>query len=130
MLVWVGCMVVALLGCGQGPVVERVIDGDTLIVDGERVRLVGVDAPELGEPRAHVAHAMLTSWVLGEPVVLVSPFHADEDTDRYGRSLRYVEVEGVDVGLLLIEQDLARPAYDSVDGWEPHPREEQYREAQ
>lgn len=36
-----------------------VIDGDTLIVDGWRVRLKGVDAPELGSPEGERARSVM-----------------------------------------------------------------------
>ena len=39
-----------LLPGGQEVVVRRVVDGDTLrLVDGRSVRLIGVNAPELGK---------------------------------------------------------------------------------
>ncbi len=46
---------VAIDTSGQSPVTAapskvRVIDGDTIVVDGERLRLFGIDAPEKGLP--------------------------------------------------------------------------------
>lgn len=37
----------------------RVIDGDTLVIGQARVRLVGIDAPEQGEPGGVVAEVAL-----------------------------------------------------------------------
>ncbi len=34
---------------GSTSVVDRIVDGDTLIVDGQRVRIIGVSAPEVDE---------------------------------------------------------------------------------
>jgi len=59
--------VFTLLGCriadrtaplhGSYRVVERVIDGDTLLMEnGERVRLIGVDTPETKHPNKPVQH--------------------------------------------------------------------------
>ena len=49
-----------------------------------------------------------------------------EDTDKYGRLLRYVDVDGVDVGQAMIEAGLATARYDSRDGYGRHDREDAY----
>ncbi|MCL2227301.1 MAG: thermonuclease family protein [Oscillospiraceae bacterium] len=71
--------------------VTRVIDGDTVeIYTGERVRFVGVDAPEVGEAGADEATAFVRERVLNQMVWL----EADgNDTDRFGRLRRYVWLE-------------------------------------
>jgi len=76
----------------QGPtIVERIIDGDTLVlVGGERVRLIGVDAPEVGEPFADAATAFLAALVHAQPVFLELDVG---ERDVYGRLLAYVYVE-------------------------------------
>jgi hypothetical protein len=51
---------------------------------------------------------------------------SDEDKDRYGRLLRYVDVDGRDAGLEMIESGLAVARYDSRDGYGRHPREDGY----
>jgi endonuclease YncB( thermonuclease family) len=111
-----------------GGVVVDVIDGDTIEVDGVgRVRLVGVDTPEMGDCGYDAARDQLAALVLGESVQLV---HGGvDDRDRYDRLLRYVDVDGVDAGLLLIEEGLAVSRYDSRDGYGEHRREQTYVEA-
>jgi micrococcal nuclease len=89
--------------------VERVIDGDTLIVAGPdgpiRVRLIGINAPERGECLDGEATAQLTDLLGGQSIVLVADV---SNVDRYGRLLRYVETSGgLDVGLELVRQGLA-----------------------
>lgn len=81
---------------------ERVVDGDTIVVnlDGrsEKVRLIGIDAPESVHPDAgrntaegDEASAYLKSLVSpGQTVYLQKDV---SDTDRYGRLLRYVWLE-------------------------------------
>ena len=108
-----------------GGVVVDVIDGDTIEVDGVgRVRLVGVDTPEIGECGYDAARDQLAALVLGESIELV-PGGVD-DRDRYDRLLRYVDVDGTDAGLLLIEEGLAVSRYDSRDGYPEHDREREY----
>ncbi|MGB3763008.1 MAG: thermonuclease family protein, partial [Ornithinimicrobium sp.] len=105
-------------------VVARVIDGDTVeLGNGQGVRLVGIDTPERGECGFDTATANLVRLVEGKRVRLTQP---DEDTDRYGRLLRYLNIGDVDPGLRLIKNGLAIARYDSRDGYGYHPREPTY----
>jgi hypothetical protein len=65
----------------------------------------------------------LARLVLGRQVTLGE---SDEDRDRYGRLLRYVDVGNQDAGLRLIKNGLAIARYDSRDGYGFHPRERRY----
>lgn len=91
-----------------GHVVVRIADGDTFDVriDGrtEAVRIIGVNAPERGECLADQAGRWLRDRIDGRAVTLVSD---QSDRDRFGRLLRYVEVDGADVGEGLVEAGLA-----------------------
>ena len=84
-------------------------DGDTfsMSVNGvqERIRLIGIDAPEVGECQADRSKVALEAMLLGATdIVLV----ADRtDRDRYGRLLRYVEADGVSVNEALVRYGLA-----------------------
>ena len=75
-------------------IVERVVDGDTIIVAGVgRVRLIGVDTPESVDPRRPVqffgreASAFAKRLLEGKRVRLE---YDQLRTDRYGRTLAYV----------------------------------------
>jgi endonuclease YncB( thermonuclease family) len=104
--------------------VTSVIDGDTLdLANGERVRLVGIDTPEVGECGYEKARDRLIALVEGERVTLAE---SDEDRDRYGRLLRYVDLGPLDAGLRLVKDGLAIARYDSRDGYGFHPREPEY----
>ncbi len=104
--------------------VSSVVDGDTIdLANGETVRLVGIDTPEVGECGYDKARNRLVALVEGERVTLV---RSDEDRDRYGRLLRYVDAGPVDAGLRLLQGGLAIARYDSRDGYGFHPREPQY----
>jgi endonuclease YncB( thermonuclease family) len=105
-------------------VVTRVVDGDTVeLGSGDTVRLVGIDTPEVGSCGADRAAASLERLVLNKRVRLTV---SDEDHDRYGRLLRYVDVGPQDAGLRLIKSGLATARYDSRDGYGFHTREPVY----
>lgn len=91
-----------------GVEVIEVVDGDTVRVrvDGteERLRLVGVDAPEVGECLAQDASNALEQLLAGGPIRLEAD---SSDRDRYGRLLRYVHVGDRFVNAELIEAGLA-----------------------
>lgn len=78
--------------CAQ--LVTRVVDGDTLIVQGVgRVRLIGVDTPETVDPRRPVQYfgkeASEFTHRMAEGKVVRLEFDA-ERKDRFGRTLAYV----------------------------------------
>ncbi len=100
-------------GTSRGPApseadVVRIVDGDTIrvLVDGveEKVRLIGIDTPEVGECLADRATARLTELIGDGPVHLAPDV---SDRDRYGRLLRYVEVDGTFVNAVLVAEGLA-----------------------
>lgn len=88
--------------------VREVLDGDTLDVDAGgvrlRVRLFGVDAPEIGEPCAAEAAARLAA-LAGDAVRLRADVRQE---DRFGRELRYVyTADGGSIDATLIAEGLA-----------------------
>lgn len=97
---------------GDGSVVAFVPDGDTLhMEDGERVRLLGMDAPEMGHdgaPDGHHAAAareLLAELVLDRRVTLIP---GPRKRDRYGRLLaRVQDGQGRLVNELLVAQGAA-----------------------
>ena len=118
--------------------VIRWIDGDTVVTTRGRVRLLGIDTPELkGQgPCSQARAAKEYAESLAPPgttVVLTNPASVD-NRDRYGRLLVYVDLVGNDsdktvteVGYSLLLSSLAVARYDSVDGYQWHPREHLYR---
>jgi micrococcal nuclease len=116
-------------GTTEGGTVTNVVDGDTLDVTTAasstvRVRLVGIDTPERGQCGYTEATSALAGLTLNRAVSLLPG--ARDDTDRYGRLLRYVDASGTDPALTLLQQGLAVARYDSRDGYGPHPREVAY----
>lgn len=89
--------------------VERVIDGDTIVIEGgERVRYIGIDTPELSPAPEHYAEEARqrnVELVAGKQVRLERDI---SDRDRYGRLLRYVYVDEVFVNAALVQEGYAR----------------------
>ena len=108
--------------------VIRVIDGDTIVISGdERVRLIGIDTPENGQCGFDEAKQALEKLLISGSATFYSGTTSDKD--KYDRLLRYIEVEGIDVGLNLISNGFAIARYDSRDGYGPHDRESEYIDA-
>jgi endonuclease YncB( thermonuclease family) len=73
--------------------VAQVVDGDTIrLTGGQRVRLVQIDAPELGEGEcyAHDARAALSRLLPAGTRVRLETDSRLDAVDRYGRRLAYV----------------------------------------
>ena len=97
----------------------QVIDGDTLDLDidlgffvtlRQRVRLRGIDTPELrgkDKDRAVAARTEVTIWTDGVELLIRTEL---DETDKYGRLLADVWVDGLATSLSdhLVERGLAR----------------------
>jgi endonuclease YncB( thermonuclease family) len=88
-----------------------VIDGDTLDIHGQRIRLWGVDAPESGQ-QCHIAGkpwrcgqqaALSLSDLIGKQTVAC----VERDRDRYGRIVAKCSVAAQDVGAWLVSNGWA-----------------------
>ncbi len=88
--------------------VQRVVDGDTIVLaGGERVRYIGVDTPEVtGSPQLFGPEASEANrrLVEGRQVSLGLDV---SDRDRFDRLLRYVYVDGVMVNAELVREGFA-----------------------
>ena len=90
----------------------RVIDGDTIVVGDTRVRLHGIDAPELGQP---CTDAQGVSWDCGTWVAREARARwqgqrttcTTRDRDRYGRVVATCTVGQTDIGRSLVADGLA-----------------------
>jgi len=77
--------------------VTRVIDGDTLLLsDGDKVRLIGVDTPELYHPLKPVQYFAREASEFTREMVEGRQVRLEYDCrkrDKYGRLLAYVYLE-------------------------------------
>lgn len=92
--------------------VTRVVDGDTVRVRVgkrvEKVRLIGIDAAEVGACYSGEATAEVRRLALNKQVVLRGD-RTQARRDQYGRLLAYVNLStGTDVGLHLIRHGFAK----------------------
>ncbi len=86
-------------------IVTKVIDGDTVIVQGGySVRLLGIDSDEKNYPCFEPARVELENLVLGKDVRLEKD---QEDKDIYGRFLRYVFLSDQNVNLEMVKSGMA-----------------------
>lgn len=88
-----------------------VVDGDTLDLDGRRIRLHGVDAFE----RDQICGSGASAWPCGQIAAQTLERRLDGrsvtceplDTDRYGRTVARCRTGGEDVAAFLVDRGLA-----------------------
>jgi endonuclease YncB( thermonuclease family) len=89
-----------------------VIDGNTIEIHGQRIRLFGIDAPEAGQP---CEAADGRSYRCGQQAALAIADHVGQrlvacdrrDTDRYGRIVAVCRIGGEDLNAWLVSQGWA-----------------------
>ncbi len=108
-LVFAGVLVAAALGQPSPRTLSGradAIDGDTLRLAGERVRLLGIDAPELaqscGPPDAAVACGWAARSTLAALVRKGPLSCTGREKDRYGRLLATCTLDGLDLGAQIV----------------------------
>lgn len=101
---------------GETARVVRVVDGDTIEVNlnGQvvSVRYLGMNTTERGEPCYSEGRAANAALVEGQTVTLVAD---EENTDRYGRLLRYIYV-----GSTFVNAELVRQGWAEAVMYEPN----------
>jgi hypothetical protein len=65
------------------------VDGDSLVCDRKKIRLVNVYAAEISESGGPAAKKKLRELIAGKDVVIIP-----KGTDKYGRTLAEVYVDG------------------------------------
>lgn len=88
-------------------IVSSVIDGDTVkLQNGEKVRLLGINTPEKGQPYYDEATNRLKELIEGKTVTLEKDV---DDKDQYGRLLRYIYIDDT-----LVNLEMVREGYGNV----------------
>ena len=97
----------AIVGCTQQADTisgVEIIDGDTFrLANGDTVRLIGIDAPELSQPGSEMSREYLAHLICGKRITLERGY---EDRDNYNRLLRFVYT-----GNLCINEEMIRQGY-------------------
>ncbi|TCD04353.1 thermonuclease family protein [Erythrobacteraceae bacterium CFH 75059] len=94
----------------SGVRVTCVHDGDSIVWQRERIRLENIDTPELdGRCAAERRRAVAARDRLVELLRSGRPVIRRTGTDRHGRTLARVSVNGRDVGTVLVREGHARP---------------------
>ena len=88
-------------------IVTKVVDGDTLDINGTRIRLAIVDTPERGQPGYDNAKNLVESLCLGNKGQL-DVDNGQRRGDRYGREIGVVYCDGVNVNAKIMENKMAR----------------------
>lgn len=90
-------LLIPMVSFGQEFKVIRVIDGDTFVIEGgERVRMIGINAPELKDPFGVESKTHLKKLIENKYVNLIK---GDDtaDKDYFKRLLRHVYLDGADI---------------------------------
>lgn len=107
--------------CTGAPRITCVVDGDTFWLEGEKVRVADINAPETTQaacPREALlgdrAKLRLVALLNQGRVELVP---VDRERDRYGRLLREVRRNGRSLGSVLVAEGLAEPWRGRRSNW-------------
>ena len=108
--------------CHTGGGTNCVVDGDTIWLAGQKIRVMDIDAPE-----THPPHCPLEADLGGKAtnrlraLLNEGAFSVEQrgmrDTDRYGRQLRVLTRGGQSLGDILVEEGLAREWGGSRQPW-------------
>lgn len=108
----------------EGPVrTTCVVDGDTIWLEGEKIRIADIDTPEISSPSCAAearlgerATARLTQ-LLNTAAFAVQPNPGGRATDRFGRKLRVLSRGGESIGQVLVSEGLAHEWGGAKRGW-------------
>jgi len=97
--------------CGRGRGHACVIDGDTIKLGQRKIRIIGIDAPEVTHPQCpEEARLAEAATVKLQELLNQGPFHmvgsVTRDKDRYGRDLRALDRANADGTTISIAEEM------------------------
>ncbi|GHA15759.1 hypothetical protein GCM10007989_08200 [Devosia pacifica] len=98
--------------CAGSTRIDCVVDGDTIWLRGEKIRIADINTPEISRPSCASEAALgerakqRLMQLLNEGEFRVER-RGSRDTDRYGRSLRVLTRDGNSLGEVLVAEGLA-----------------------
>ena len=104
--------------CGDGQRINCVVDGDTVWIEGEKIRLKDIDAPENnGTCTKEREIAVSAAGLLAELLDQGGEFIVRSGKDKYGRTLAQIYIKGESVGDRLIAAGYAKPWKGHKASW-------------
>lgn len=102
----------SFFACANSRTLTCVVDGDTIRLNGDRIRISDIDTPEVFSPQCPEELA-LGNRATRRMVQLLSAgsfemLRFERDKDVYGRKLRVLVRDGQSIGQLLVAEGLAR----------------------
>lgn len=114
-------LVMAFALCAEAPRTTCVVDGDTFWLQGEKIRIADINAPETHSAGCPAEQALgekatrrLIQLLNAGPITLEVQ---ERETDRYGRALRIVTRKGRSLGAQLVREGLAEPWRGRRSDW-------------
>lgn len=94
-------------------IVARVIDGDTLeLTNGQKIRFKGINTPEKSMPFSKEATEFVRELIEDKSVQIES-----HGTDKYGRILAFLFIDGKNINKALLNEGLATLYYYEKDNY-------------
>lgn len=85
--------------------VEKVIDGDTIeISNGQKIRLIGINAPERGKYYYNESKKYLENLILNKKIRIE---YDSKTKDSYGRTLAYIIFENKNINIEILKNGFA-----------------------
>jgi len=108
----------ALAVCAPGPRDNCVHDGDTIWIEGEKIRIADIDTPELNGQCASERNLALHARKRLIQLLNAGPFTISRSgTDRYGRTLATLHRSGRSIGDQHVAEGLARTWSGRREPW-------------
>lgn len=107
---WLDSLVINSFSNYEFVKINRIVDGDTVDSDIGKIRMLGINSPEKGEPYYKEAKDFLNEELLNKTAGIE---YGKDKKDRYGRTLGYLFLNNKNINLKQVEQGLANYYFPS-----------------